>query len=121
MSDLFLTFPVSGVDFLGNGAKTVENAWFTDVADLILDSVRETRIEMVMQSAITVSLNLGCDSVEVNHIAIYAMGVLHVEMIKLVLGISNGVVWTKRGLELNDELSPTGHPQGTCVGIIHSQ
>ena len=121
MSDLFLTFPVSGVDFLGNGVKTVESVWFTDAADLILDSVGETRIEVVTQSAITVSPNLGCDSVEVNHIAINAMGVLHVEMIELMLGIGNRVVWTERGLELNDELSPTGHPQGTCVGIIHSQ
>ena len=119
MSDLFLTFPVSGVDFLGDGAKTVESAWFTDAADLILDSVRETRIEVMTQSAIAVSLNLGHDSIEVDHIAINAMGVLHAEMIELMLGIGNGVMWTERGLELNDELSPTGHPQGTCVGVFH--
>ena len=119
MSDLFLTFPVSGVDFLGDGAKTVESAQFTNVADLILDSVRETRIEVVTQGAITISPNLGCDSVEVDHIAIYAMGVLHAEMIELVLGIGNRVVWTERGLELYNELTPAGHPQGTCVGVIH--
>ena len=119
MSDLFLTFPVSGVDFLGDGVKTVESAWFTDAADLILDSVGETRIEVVTQGAITVSPNLGCNSVEVDHIAIYVMGVLHAEMIELMLGIGNGVVWTKLGLELNDELSPTGHPQGTCIGVFH--
>ena len=58
----------------------------------------ETRIEVVMQSAITVSLNLKRNSVEVNHIAIYMMGVLHAEMIELVLGIGNGVVWTERGV-----------------------
>ena len=112
-------FPVSGVDFFGDGVKTVESARFTDVADLILDLVGETRIEVVTQGAITVSLNLGCDSVEVDHIAIYVMGVLHVEMIKLVLGIGNRVVWTECGLELYDELMPAGHPQGTCVGVIH--
>ena len=110
-----------GVDFLGNSAKTIESAWFTDATDLVLDSVGETGIEVVVQSAITISPNLGCDSVEVNHIAIHAMGVLHVEMIELVLSIGNGVVWTERGLELYDELMPAGHPQGTCVGIIHSQ
>ena len=112
-------FPVSGIDFLGDGVKTVKSAWFTDAADLILDLVRETRIEVVTQGAITVSLNLGCDSVEVDHIAIYMMGVLHVEMIELVLGIGNRVVWTERGLELYDELMPAGHPQGTCIGVIH--
>ena len=112
-------FPVSGVDFLGNSAKSVESAWFTDVADLILDSVGETGIEVITQSAIAISLNLGHDSIEVDHIAINVMGVLHAEMTELMLSISNGVVWTKRGLELNDELSPTGHPQGTCVGVFH--
>ena len=119
MSDLFLTFPVSGVDFLGDSAKTVESARFTDVADLILDSVRETRIEVMTQSAIAVSLNLGHDSIEVNHIAINVMGVLLVEMIELMLSIGNRVVWTEHGLDLNDELTPAGHPQGTCVGVIH--
>ena len=119
MSDLFLTFPVSGVNFLGDGAKTVESVWFTNAADLILDLVRETRIEVVMKGGITISPNLGRDSVEVDHIAIYAMGVLHAEMIELVLGISNGVVWTEHGLELYDELTPAGHPQGTCIGVIH--
>ena len=114
-------FPVSGVDFLGNGTKTIESVRFTDAADLVLDSVGEAGIEVVAQSAITVSPNLGCNSVEVDHIVVHAMGVLHVEMIELVLGIGNGVVWTERGLELYDELTPAGHPQGTCVGIIHSQ
>ena len=119
MSDLFLTFPVSGVDFLGDGTKTIKSAQFTNAADLILDSVGETRIEVMVQSAITISPNLGCDSIEVDHIAIHTMGVLHVEMIELMLGIGNRVVWTKCGLELNDKLTPTGHPQGTCVRVFH--
>ena len=114
-------FPVSGVDFLGDSTKTVKSAWFTNAADLILDSVGEAGIEVVAQSTITVSPNLGRDSVEVDHIAVHTMGVLHVEMIELVLGIGNGVVWTERGLELYDELTPAGHPQGTCIRIIHSQ
>ena len=118
MSDLFLMFPVLGVDFLGDSTKTVESAQFTDAADLILDLVGETRIEVVMQGAITVSLNLGRDSVEVDHIAIYAMGVLHAEMIELVLGIGNGVVWTEHGLELYDELTPAGHP--SLVGLART-
>ena len=104
---------------MGDGAKTVESAQFTDAADLILDSVGETGIEVMAQSAIAISLNLGHNSIEVNHIAIHAMGVLHAEMIELMLGIGNRVVGTECGLELNDELMPTGHPQGTCVGVFH--
>ena len=94
---------------------------FTNAADLVLDSVGETGIEVVAQSTITISPNLRCNSVEVDHIAVHTMGVLHAEMIELVLGIGNGVVWTECDLELYDELMPAGHPQGTCVGIIHSQ
>ena len=47
--------------------------WFTNVADLILDLVRETRVE-ITQSAIAISLNLGYHLVEVNHIVINMMG-----------------------------------------------
>ena len=101
------------------GPKTVESVQFTDVTDFILNSVRETRIEVMMQSTITISPNLGCDSIEVDHIAIDAMGVLHTQVIELMLGISNRVVGTKGGLELYDELTPTSHPQGTCIGVFH--
>ena len=85
-------FPVSGIDFLGHSAKTVESGWFTDVADLVLDLVREAGIEVVTQSTITISPNLGHDLVEVDHKAIYVMSV-HVEMIKLVLGMGMDRMW----------------------------
>ena len=104
---------------MGDGTKTVKSVWFTNAADLILDSVRETRIEVMAQSTIAISPNLGCNLIEVDHIAINAMGVLHAEMIELMLSIGNKVVGTECGLELNDELMPTGHPQGTCVGVFH--
>ena len=112
-------FPVLGVDFLGDGAKTVESVRFTDAADLILDLIGETGIEVMAQSTIAVSPNLGCNLIEVDHIVIHAMSVLHAEMIELMLSISNRVVGTECGLELNDELTPTGHPQGMCVGVFH--
>ena len=48
-----------------------------------------------------------------------AMGVLHTKVVKLVLGIGNGVVGTEGGLELYDKLTSTGHPQGTCIGTFH--
>ena len=94
---------------------------FTDVTDFVLDSVRETGIEVMMQSTIAISLNLGCDSIEVNHIVVDTMGILHMKVVELMLGISNRVVGTEGGLALYDELTPTGHPQGTCVRVIHSQ
>jgi len=51
-------FPISGIDLLGEDAKTVQSAQLTDVAYLVLDSVGETCIEVVTQGAITVALNV---------------------------------------------------------------
>ena len=90
--------------------KPVKSAWFTEVADLVLDLIKETRVEVMMQSAITISLNLGYNSVEVDHIAIDIMGVLHMDVIELELSISNRVVGTESGLEFYDEIMPAGHP-----------
>ena len=75
---------------------------------------------MIMQSAIAISLNLGCDSVEVDHIVINMMGVLHAEMIELMLGIGNRIVGTQNGLEFYDKFIPAVHPQGMSMSIIHS-
>ena len=48
------------------------------------------------------------------------MGVLHAEMIKLVLCIGNRVMRTENGLEFYDELTPAVHPQGISIRVIHS-
>ena len=97
--------------------KTVQSAWFTDTAYLILDSVRETCIEMMTQGAITVASNLGCDTVEVNHVSIGTMVFLHAEVVKLVFSIGNWVVGTEGCLEFNDKLFPISHPDRTVVGV----
>ena len=92
-------FPVSGIDFLGEGTKPIQGLGFTDVTDFVLDSVGETGVEMVPQGAITVSPDLGCDPIEVYHIAVNAMGVLYMKVVKLVLGVGNWVMRTEGGLE----------------------
>jgi len=110
MCDLFLAFPISGIDLLGKDVETIQSAWLTDAAYLDLDSVRETCIEMVTQGAITVAPNLGHDTVEVNHISIGMMVFLHAEVVKLMLGVSNRVMGTESYLEFNNELFPVSHP-----------
>ena len=97
MRDLLFIFPVSGIDFLGEGMKPIQGPRLTNVTDFILDLVGETSVEMVPQGTITVSPDLGCDPIEVYHIAVNVMGVLHAKMVKLVLRISNWVMGTKGG------------------------
>ena len=71
--DLLFTFPVSGINFLGEGTKPIQGLGFTDTTDFVLDLVGETGVEVVLQGAITISLDLGCNPIEVYHIVINAM------------------------------------------------
>ena len=121
MCNLLFMFPVSGIDFLGEGMKPIQGPGFTDTTDFALDSVRETGVEMVPQGAITVSLDLGCDPIEVYHIAVNAMGVLHVKVVELVLGINNWVMRTKGGLEFYNKLLPVAHLVGMSIGVCESE
>jgi len=89
----------------------------TDTAYLIIDLVRESCIEVMTQGAITVALNLGHDTVEVNHVLIGTMVFLHVKVVELMLSIGNRVMRTKGCLEFNNELFPIGHPDRTVVGV----
>ena len=45
--DLLFMFPVSGIDFLGEGMKPIQGLGFTDVTDFILDLVGETSMVLV--------------------------------------------------------------------------
>ena len=112
-----LVFPILGIDLLGKDAKTIQSAWFTDAAYLILDLVRKTCIEVMMQGAIAVTLNLGCNTVEVNHISIGTIVFLHAKVVKLMLSVGNRVMGTKSCLEFNNELFPISHLDWTVVGV----
>ena len=121
MRNLLFTFPVSGIDFLGEGMKPIQGFGFTDVTDFVLDSVGETGVEMVPQGAITISLDLGRDPIEVYHIVVNVMGVLHAKVVELVLSIGNWVMRTEGGLEFYNKLLPVAHPVGTSVGVCESE
>ena len=106
-----------GINLLGKDVKTVQSAQFTDTAYLVLDSVGETCVEVMMQGTIAIAPNLGHDTVEVNHVSIGTMVILHAEVVELMLGVSNWVTGTESCLEFNNELFPIGHPDQTVVGV----
>ena len=101
--------------------KPIQGFGFTDVTDFVLDLVGETGVEMVPQGAITVSLDLGHDPIEVYHIVVNAMGVLHAKVVELMLGVSNWVMRTEGGLEFYNKLLPVAHPVGTSVRVCESK
>jgi len=71
----------------------------------------------VVERAISVVLDLGGKSVEVYYIPRNTVSILHLEVLKLMLSISNGVVRSKGTLELSDEVDPVVHPVWTVSRI----
>ena len=103
---------------MGYGPETVESTRFTDATDFVLDLVRETRIEVMMQSAITVSLNLGHNSIEVDHIAVgnnKGMGNPHGLRVWVSLGSGSG--WSNKLPTCKPE--PIHIPMGTLCRVAH--
>jgi len=64
----------------------------------------------VAECAIPIVLDLRGKSVEVYYVLRNVVSILHLEMLELMLSISDGVVRTKGTLELSNEMDPTVHP-----------
>ena len=120
-ADLKLALPIVHIDSLGELVKLSEGWWLPDMGDLILDAIREAIVEVVLNSTFSVSLDLQSNPIELYDILCNSLTVLHGEVIKLMLGISYGVMWPKVGLELKDELSEIIHLQGMESGILHKK
>ena len=117
MSNLFLLFPVAGVDALREAAQVLELLWFAYVADFIFDVVGQTGIKLVTKGGVAITLELRCKAVELHDVANDSLRVLHPQVVELVLGISNGVVQAELELEFCDEFVPIIHPEGTIVRV----
>ena len=69
------------------------------------------------ERTISIVLDLGGKSVEVYYVLHNAVSILHLEMLELILSISDGVVRSKGTLELSDEMDPAVHPVWTVSWI----
>ena len=69
MSDLFLSFPVAGVDALREAAQVLELSWFAYVADFIFDVVGQTSIKLVTKGGVAITLELRHKAVELHNVA----------------------------------------------------
>ena len=65
------------------------------MGDLILDMIRWTIIKMVSEDTFSIALDLHHDMVELDHILGDTLTILYSQVVKLVLCISNRVLWTK--------------------------
>ena len=69
------------------------------------------------EGAISITLDLGHKAIEVNNVSCDTMAFLHLEVVKLVLGISDRIVRTEGGVELCDEGYPAVHPAWAVIWV----
>ena len=95
--------------------------WLPDAGDLILDAIREAVVEVVPKGTFSVSSDLRSNPIELNDILRNVLTILHGEVVKLVLGISDRIMWPEVSLELEDKLSEIIHPQGMVSRVLHKE
>ena len=105
------------VDALLEAVRVLELSWFAYVADFIFDAVGQTSIKLVMKGSIAIALELRRKAVEHHNVVNDSLRVLHSQIVKLVLSISDGVMWAELELKFCDEFTPIVHPEGTIVCI----
>ena len=91
------------------------------MGDLVLDTIRQTVIKVVLEGTFSIALDLCHDLVELDHILGDTLTVLHGQVVKLVLHISNRVMQTKVRLQFQDELLVVFHPEWMEVRVIHEE
>ena len=68
------------------------------------------------ESGFPVAVKLRTETIELDEIVDDAVSFLHTKVVKLVLGVADGIVGTELAREFREELAPVVHPQGTLVG-----
>ena len=109
--------PVVSIDLLHKGTKPIQRPRFAYVAELVFYPVQEAIIKIVPEGAISITPDLGHKAIEVNNVSCDAMAVLHLEVVKLVLSISDRIVRTEGGVELRDKGYPAVHPVWAVVWV----
>ena len=87
------------------------------MADFVFDTVGQTSIKLVMKGGVTITLELGRKAVEFHNVANNSLCVLHSQIVELVLGVPDGVMWAELELEFCDKFTPIVHPEGTIVCV----
>ena len=109
--------PVVSVNLLHKGMEPIQQPRFAYVAGLIFYLVPEAIIKIVPEGTISITLDLGHKAIEVNNVLRDTMVGLHLEVVKLVLSISDRIVRTKGGMEFHDEGYPAVHPAWVVVWV----
>ena len=69
------------------------------------------------EGTISITLDLKHKAIEVNNVSHDVVVVLHLEVVKLVLSISDWIIRTEGGMELRDECYPAVHPAWAVIWV----
>ena len=109
--------PVASIDLLHKGMKPIQQPRFAYMAELVFYLVWEAIIEIVLEGTISIAPDLGHKVIEVHNVSCNMMAVLHLEVVKLVLCISDRIVRTEGRMELHNEGYPAVHPAWVVVWV----
>jgi len=111
---------IAHVNLLAESPKPMQSQGFPNLSYLIFEMIWETGVKQAVERAISVVLDLEGKLVEIYYVLRNMVSILHPEMLKLMLSISNGVVRSKGALEFSDKVDPTVHPVWTVSWITRS-
>ena len=91
------------------------------MTNLIFDAVRKTIIKVVLEGTFSVTLDLRSNPIDLHDVLVDLLPVFHGEMVELVFSISDGVMRTEVGLELQNELLEIVLPKQSESQILCEQ
>jgi hypothetical protein len=104
------TLPVACINGLGKIAECIQRVGLTDTRYFVFDTVRQTVVEMMAESTLSIAPHLRSMPVKLDDVLIYPLTIPHDEVSQLVFSIADGIVRPKVTLQLVDELDVVVHP-----------
>ena len=98
-----------------------EGGGLPNVRNLIFDAVGKAVIKVVLEGTFSITSDLQSNPIELHDILVDPLPVFHGEVVELVFSISDGVMRTKVGLELQDELLEVILPKQSESWILCKQ
>ena len=99
-----LALPIACIYSLGKVTGIREGGGLPDVRNLIFDAVGKAVIKVVPEGTFSIISDLQSNPIELHNVLVDPLPVFHGERVELVFSIFDRVMWTKVGLELQDEL-----------------
>ena len=116
-----LALPIACIYSLDKVTKIGESGGLPDARNLIFDVVGKAIIKVVPEGTFSVTSDLQSNPIELHNVLVDPLPIFHGEVVELVFSISDGVMRTEVGLELQDELLEVVLPQQSESQILCEQ